>query len=63
MNTKDLRALDIEELIQKEKVIKKELFGLNYQRKFGKVEKPARFSLLRKDVARIKTVLKERKTQ
>ncbi len=61
MKTKDLRALDIEEFIQKEKGIKEELFGLNYQRKFGKVEKPARFSLLKKDIARIKTVLRERK--
>jgi len=61
MKTKDLRVLDVEELFQKEKAMKKELFGLNYQRKFGKVEKPARFSQLKKDVARIKTVLKERK--
>jgi len=63
MKAKDLRALDVEELVQKEKTIKKELYGLNYQRKFGKVEKPARFSLLKKDVARIKTVLKERKSK
>lgn len=63
MKAKDLRALDAEELVQKEKTIKKELYGLNYQRKFGKVEKPARFSQLKKDVARIKTVLKERKSK
>ncbi len=60
LKTKDLRSLDKEELYQKQQVIQKELFALNYQRKFGKVEKPARFSLLKKDLARIKTILVER---
>ena len=63
MKAKDLKVLDIEELMQKEKAIKKELYALKYQRKFGKVEKPARFSQLKKDVARIKTVLKERESK
>ena len=60
MKTKDIRALDTEELLQKETAFKKELYGLNYQRKFGKVEKPAKFSQLKKDIARIKTVIRER---
>lgn len=60
LKTKDLRSLDKEDLMQKQQSIQKELFALNYQRKFGKVEKPARFSFLKKDLARIKTILVER---
>ncbi|MDP2938813.1 MAG: 50S ribosomal protein L29 [Candidatus Omnitrophota bacterium] len=58
----ELRDLSSEELSQKLKAFKEELFNLNYQRKFGRVEKPHRFQLLKKDIARIKTILKEKKT-
>ena len=60
MKTQDLRNLSSQELIDKEKVFKKELFALNFQRKMGQVEKPARFRILKKDIARILTILKER---
>jgi len=63
MKAKDIKVLDFDDLLQKEKAMKKELYALNYQRKFGKVEKPARFSQLKKDIARIKTVLKERENK
>ncbi len=60
MKTKELRILSSEELIQKEKNLKKELFELNYQRKIGRVDKPSRFKLIKTDIARILTILKER---
>lgn len=60
MKAKELRELGSEELIQKEKAFKKELFGLNYDRKIGMVEKPSNFKKLKKDIARIFTILKER---
>lgn len=60
---KDLRQISSEELIQKEKSFKKELFELNYQRKTGRVEKPSRFSTLKKDIARILTIIKEREVK
>ncbi len=60
MKIKELRNLGSEELIQKEKTFKKELFELNYQRKVGTVEKPARFKSLRRLIAKILTILKER---
>jgi large subunit ribosomal protein L29 len=56
-NFKDLSS---DELVQKQKDIKKELFDLNYPRKMGRVEKPNRFSVLRRDIARILTILRER---
>jgi len=57
---KELRDLSPEDLMQKEKSFKEELYNLNYQRRFGRVEKPHRFRVLKKDIARIKTLLKEK---
>ena len=63
MKVKELRELNSNELVQKERAFKKELFDLNYQRKLGTVEKNARFRLLRRDIARILTILRERETK
>ena len=60
MKVSELRDLGPEELQQKEKEFKKELYELNYQRKMGRVEKPSRFRELKRDIARIMTLLKER---
>ena len=61
MKTKELRNLSKEELLQKEKSIKEELFKLNMQRYGGRVDKPHMFSLLKRDIARIETILNEKK--
>lgn len=63
MKAKNFRDISSEELVQKERTLKKELYDLNYQRKLGVVEKPARFQAIKKDIARILTVLKERENQ
>lgn len=61
MKIKELRDLSFEDLRQKEKTLKKELFGLNFQRKHTRVEKPGRFQAIRHTIAQIKTILNERK--
>ena len=61
MKMKDLTNLDEDELIAKEKQLKKDLFDMESHRQMGRVEKPASFRNLRRDIARILTVLKERK--
>ncbi|MBL7210519.1 MAG: 50S ribosomal protein L29 [Candidatus Omnitrophica bacterium] len=48
-------------MLQKEEELKAELYKLNLQRYGGRVEKPHRFSLVRKDIARIETILNEKK--
>jgi len=58
-----LRDMTEEELAQKKGLLKKELFELRQQVKMGRVEKPHRMSQARKDIARIETVLNERKGQ
>jgi len=60
---KKIRELNSEELVKKNKDLKKELYDLNYQRKMGNVEKPARFKALRKEIARVLTILRERELQ
>ena len=63
MKASKFKELNSEELIQKEKAFKKELFDLNFQRKMGNVEKPNRFRMLKRDIARILTILRERKLE
>lgn len=60
MKPNELRNLSDQELTQKEKALKKELFDLTYQKEIGQVEKPGRFRNLRRDIARIQTIFKER---
>ena len=61
MKIKELSALSEDELITKEKQLKKDLFDMESHRQMGRVEKPASFRNLRRDIARILTVLNERR--
>jgi len=61
MKIKELSNLGEDELVAKEKQFKKELFEMESHRQMGRVEKPASFRNLRRDIARILTVLKERR--
>ena len=61
MKIEELRNLTKDELITKEKSLKEELFKLNAQRYGGRVEKPHMFSLIKRDIARIQTLLNEQK--
>jgi len=57
---KDLRALSNKELEGKIREAKKELFNLRMKQSTGTLEKPSKIRELRKDVARMKTILRER---
>ena len=57
---KELKALSNEELEAKIKESKKELFDLRLQQSTGSLEKPSKIRELRKNVARMQTILKER---
>jgi len=61
MKIQGLRSLSKEELLQKEKTLKEEIYKLNIQRYSGRVEKPHMFSLIKRDIARIQTILHEKK--
>lgn len=61
MKVDELRNLSNEELLLKEKSLKEELYKLNLQRYSGRVEKPHLFSQVKRDIARIETLLNEKK--
>ena len=60
MKNSEIRALTNEEIIKKIEESKEELFNLRFSQATGNLEKPARIHELRKLVARMKTILRER---
>jgi len=60
MKAKELKDLTTEELLKKKKDIKEEVFNLRFQHSTGQLENTARMKLVKRDVARIETVLKEK---
>ncbi len=63
MTSNELRQLTDEELLAKIEELKEELFNLRFSQANGSLENPARIRELRKTVARIKTILREREIQ
>ena len=61
MKAKELRDLTSEELMNKLNDFKSELFSLRFQLATGQLENTARIKLVKKDIARVKTILAERK--
>lgn len=60
MKASKARELTGEELVKKEQDIREELFRLRFQHVTGQLENPIRLRLLRRELARIITVLKEK---
>jgi len=63
MKINELRELSDDELKAKIAEYKEELFNLRFSQATGSLEKPSRIKELRKTVARIKTILREREIQ
>lgn len=60
MRAAELKDMGVEELQKKEQELRKELFNLRFQQATGEIENPMRIRLVRKDIARILTVLTEK---
>ena len=60
VNNKEIRDLANEEITKKIEEYKEELFKLRFSQATGNLENPARIRELRKLVARMKTILRER---
>ena len=54
---KDLKTKTTDELIDQLKLLRKEQFNLRFQVSNGQNENPARFRLIRREIACIKTIL------
>ncbi|MCI9575450.1 MAG: 50S ribosomal protein L29 [Clostridiales bacterium] len=59
MKASEIRNLSTEELEAKLKDLKAELFNLRFQLAINQLENPMRVSAVKKDIARVKTVLRE----
>ncbi len=60
MKPSELRDLTVDELRLKETQVTDQIFRLRFQIAAGQAENPTRVHLLRKDLARIKTIVREK---
>jgi large subunit ribosomal protein L29 len=60
MKASDVRALSADQMNDELAKLKKEQFNLRFQKATGQLEKTARFNELRKDIARIKTIARQK---
>lgn len=60
MKAKEIRQMSDKELNEKLMDLKSELFNLRFQLATGQLDNPMRIKAVRKDIARIKTIMRER---
>lgn len=61
MKSDNLRDMSIEQLCSKEQEFKQELFNVKFQLHTGRLENTAKLPALKKDIARLKTILREKR--
>ena len=59
MKMQQLRDMSLNDLKKKEKETREDLFKLKFQHRLRQLENPARLGQLRREIARIKTVMSE----
>ncbi|PHR91395.1 MAG: 50S ribosomal protein L29 [Robiginitomaculum sp.] len=62
MNVTDIRAMSEDQLGDQLLKLKKEQFNLRFQQATGQLEKTAAFRIIRRDIARVKTIQSELKS-
>ena len=60
MKAQDVRLKTADELADQLETLKKEQFNLRFQRASGQLENTARVRVVRRDIARIRTILAEK---
>jgi large subunit ribosomal protein L29 len=60
MKAAEIRDLGVDELRTREKDLDDQIFRLRIQKSMGQLEAPARVRELRRDLAKIKTILREK---
>ena len=63
MKAAELRETTVEELRKKEQDLRKELFNLRFQKATGEIENPMRIRAIKKNIAKILTVITEKNRQ
>ena len=62
MKAKELKNLSSEELAKKLDELKKDLFMLRMQHATNQLDNPMRLNAVKKEIARIKTIIREKET-
>ncbi|MBN1757414.1 MAG: 50S ribosomal protein L29 [Chitinispirillaceae bacterium] len=62
MKVKDIRDLSADEIVKKVDAWEEELFNLRFQARMGQLANPLQLRMVRRDIARAKTVLQQLKT-
>ncbi len=60
MKAHELRNMTVEELLKKDREERENLFRLRFQHGIRRIENPAKLSQLKKNIARIQTILTEK---
>ena len=63
MKVQDIRSIETKDLLVKVDEFKEELFSLRFQQATGQLENTARIKEVRKSIAKIKTVIRERELE
>ena len=63
MNVKEIRELETSEIESKVRELKQDLCALRFQHATGQLENPSELKSIRKTIARMLTVLEQRKAQ
>jgi len=63
MKMKEITELSMDELLTKRRDLRQESLHLRLQQQSGQLEQPSRLRLLRRDIARLETVLSRRSRQ
>ena len=61
MKTSDVRAMTLDQLDDEVLKLKKEQFNLRFQRATGQLENTSRVRVIRRDIARIKTIARQKR--
>ena len=59
MKASEIRDMNLDEMEQKLSDLKEELFNLSFQHEIGQLENPQKMKETKRDIARIKTIIRE----
>jgi large subunit ribosomal protein L29 len=61
MKPSEIRELSLEEKLRKANDLKEELFNLRFQHEIGQLENSQKMKQIKRDIAKVKTIIKESK--
>ena len=63
MKAKEIREMTLEDMRAKESELRRELFNLRMQHSIGELSNPMRLRQIRRDIARLKTIMAEKERE